>query len=146
MAKRGEFERRSRARRRALQALYQWQMTGQDIVEVIAQFHQQQDLSQVDGAYFETLLQGIAASRGQLDERLSEFIDRPIGQLDMMELAILRLAGWELINSPEVPYRVVLNEAVELAHLFGAEQGHAFVNAVLDKAARDWRPLEAGRN
>jgi transcription antitermination protein NusB len=144
MTKQQTNERRSRARRRALQALYQWQMTGQDASEIISQFRKQQDLSLVDEEYFERLLNGVAGQRDELDEGLGEFVDRPVAQLDMMELAIIRLSGWELLNAPEVPFRVVLDEGIDLAHRFGAEQGHAFVNGVLDKAAKAWRPMETG--
>jgi N utilization substance protein B len=138
------FESRSRARRRALQALYQWQITGQEAGEILGQFKAVQDMSGVDEEYFETLLRGVVAGQQGLDAELEPFLDRPIGQVDLMERVVLRIGAYELLNCPELPYRVVLDECVDLAHRFGSEQGHSFVNAVLDKAARQWRSAEAG--
>jgi N utilization substance protein B len=139
------FESRSRARRRALQAIYQWQITGQEADEVLTQFRAAQDLVGVDVAHFETLVRGVIAEQQSLDEELQPFLDRPVGQLDLMERVILRLGSFELIHCPDLPYRVVLDECVDLAHRFGATQGHSYVNAVLDKAARRWRAAEAGQ-
>lgn len=135
-------ERRQRARRRALQALYQWHITRQQAGEILRQFRQAQDLSQIDEAFFEQLLRGVIGAQAELDCGLQPFLDRPMAQVDIMEQAVLRLGAWELLHCPEVPLRVVLNEAIDLAHRFGAEQGHAFINGVLDKAARVWRPGE----
>ena len=139
----GQFERRQRSRRRALQALYQWQITRQQAGEILRQFQQAQDLSQIDEEFFENLLRGVIAEQADLDLRLQPFLDRPMGQVDIMEQAVLRLGAWELLHCPDVPFRVVLNESIDLAHRFGAEQGHAFINGVLDKAAKVWRPNEA---
>lgn len=139
----GRHQRRQRARRRALQALYQWQITHQDAGEILQQFRAAQDLSEVDADYFTTLTEGVIGEQAVLDRKLAPFLDRPIDQLDIIELAVLRLGAWELLHAPDVPFRVVLDEAIDLAHRFGAEQGHAFINAVLDKAARNWRPDEA---
>lgn len=136
------FEPRKRARRRALQALYQWQLTGHGAGEILAQFRAAQDLSGVDEAHFERLLRGVVADQQALDDALEPFLDRPVAQLDLMERAILRLGAFELLNCPETPYRVVLDECVDLAHRFGATDGHSYVNAVLDKAARQWRGVE----
>jgi N utilization substance protein B len=127
-----------------LQALYQWQITRQDADEILRQFRLAQDLSLVDEDFFEQLLQGVIGDQPDLDARLQPFLDRPMVQVDIMEQAVLRLGAWELLNCPEVPFRVVLDECIDLAHRFGAEQGHAFINAVLDKAARSWRPAEIG--
>ena len=138
----GRHELRQRARRRALQALYQWQITRQEAGEILRQFRQTQDFSQVDGNFFESLLRGVISEQAELDKSLQPFLDRPMGQVDIMEQAVLRIGAWELLHCPEVPFRVVLNEAIDLSHRFGAEQGHAFVNGVLDKAARVWRPGE----
>ncbi len=138
------FERRRRARRRALQAVYQWQMTGQGTTEILAQFQEAQDFSNVDVDFFESLLKGVAAESETLDATLSPFLDRPIHEVDVMEKVVLRMGAWELLHCPEVPYRVVLDEAVDLAHRFGSEKGHSFVNAVLDKAAKELRAVEAG--
>lgn len=140
----GRHERRQRARRRALQALYQWQITLQDADEILGQFRLVQDLSQIDEEYFELLLRGVIDEQQDLDARLQPFLDRPVGQVDMMEQVVLRLGAWELLHSPEVPFRVVLDQAIDLAHRFGAEQGHAYINGVLDKAAKSWRADEVG--
>lgn len=135
---------RSRARRRALQAVYQWQMTGQDATDILTQFRDAQDFSQVDEEFFEQLLRGVASGADELDAILQPYLDRPMAEVDVMERVVLRLGAWELLHCPEVPYRVVLDEAVDLAHRFGSEQGHSYVNAVLDKAARQLRAVEVG--
>lgn len=137
------FEPRRRARRRALQAIYQWLITGQDSTEILGQFRAAQDLSQVDEVHFESLLRGVIADKEVLDNALQPFLDRPLDQVDLMERVVLGIGAWELLNCPELPYRVVLDESVELARRFGSEQGHSYVNAVLDKAARAWRVDEA---
>ena len=133
------FEPRRRARRRALQALYQWQITGHEAGEILAQFRAAQDMSGVDEAHFERLLRGVIAGRQGLDGALEPFLDRPVAQLDPMERAILLIGAYELLNCPETPWRVVLDECIDLAHRFGATDGHSFVNAVLDRAVRQWR-------
>lgn len=136
------FEPRKRARRRALQAIYQWQITGQEAAEILAQFRAAQDLSQIDEEHFESLLCGVTADKEALNEALQPFLDRPMEQVDVMERVVLRIGAWELLNCPELPYRVVLDESVDLARRFGSEQGHSYVNAVLDKAAGVWRAEE----
>jgi len=138
------FEPRSRARRRALQAIYQWQITGQEATEILSQFRAVQDMNGVDVEHFEMLVRGVSAGRERLDGEIQEFLDRPFSQVDMMEQVVLRIGAFELLNCPEQPFRVVVDECVDLAHRFGSEQGHAYVNAVLDKAARAWRPGEVG--
>lgn len=145
MNARAEIERRRRARRRALQALYQWQIKGQEDTAraLIGQFLEHQDFSQVDQAYFEALVRGVLGSVDAYDRALEPFLDRPMAEIDQMERVILRLAAFELLEQPDLPFRVVLDEAIELSHRFGAEQGHTFINGVLDKAARAWRSEEA---
>jgi N utilization substance protein B len=138
------FEPRSRARRRALQALYQWQMTGQTAAEIIRQFLEVQNMQGVDVEWFETLVNGVTNHHAELDEALGHYLDRSLDQLDEMEKAVLRIGAFELLKRPEQPYRVVLDECIDLAHRFGSTQGHAYVNAVLDKAGPEWRPHEAG--
>jgi len=142
MARKGFYEPRSRARRRALQAVYQWQMTGQEAAEVLRQFNEIQDMRGVDGEYFETLLLGVAGSVEELDAALLPFLDRAPERLEPMERAVLRIGAFELRHCLEVPYRVVLGECVDLADRFGSAQGHAYVNAVLDRAVREWRAQE----
>ncbi|MCH8057190.1 MAG: transcription antitermination factor NusB [Proteobacteria bacterium] len=142
MSKRDRFGPRKRARRRALQAIYQWQITDQDATEILHQFREMQDLSQVDEAYFERLLRSVIKHKERLIDALEPFLDRPMDQVDVMERVVLMIGAWELLDCPEMPYRVVLNESVDLARRFGSEQGHSYVNAVLDKAARKWRADE----
>ena len=133
---------RSWARRLAMQAIYQWQLTGQDPAAINTQFQADQDMSKADLAYFQELLQQVPARLSDIDAAITPFLDRPLPQVDPVELAILRIAAYELLQRLDVPYRVVINEAVELAKKFGAEQGHRFINGVLDKAARHLRPQE----
>lgn len=144
MSNENPFEPRRRARRRALQAIYQWQMTGQDANDILKQFHEAQDMSGVDKEHFEVLLRGVISGQEGLDRELQPFLDRPFDQVDFMEQVVLRIGAYELINCPAQPYRVVVDECVDLAHRFGSEQGHTYVNAVLDKAARSLRPDEMG--
>jgi len=134
---------RSRSRSLAIQALYQWQMAGQDIGDIVAHFVLEQDASKFDRDYFSELVHGVPARLDELDKALADCVDRALESVDPVERAILRLGTYELIEHPEIPYRVVINEAVELAKTFGAEKGHRYVNGVLDKAARALRPLEA---
>ena len=135
----GKFQSRRRARRRALQALYQWRLTNQDVGEILAQFREEQDFSNVDTELFATLVRKVSVNQSDLDEKIGPFVDRPIDQLDVIEHVILSIGAYELLNSMEVPHQVVIDEAINLAKQFGAEQGHSFVNGVLDKAARQWR-------
>ena len=134
---------RSRSRSLAIQALYQWQMAGQDIGSIIDHFMVEQDNKKFDTAYFDELVRGVPLRLTELDTALADCVDRDLEAVDPVERAILRLGAYELIEHPEIPYRVVINEAVELAKTFGAEKGHRYVNGVLDKAARAYRPLEA---
>jgi len=136
------FEPRRRARRRALQALYQWQINDDSAAAIIEQFREEQNFDGVDEAYFETLVREVVANRDLLDEVLGPHVRRVDASLDQMERVVLRLGACELIHHPETPYRVIIDEAVELAHRFGAEQAHTFVNGVLDRLSRDVRATE----
>ena len=136
---------RSRSRSLAIQALYQWQMAGQDVGSIVSHFMLEQDGKKFDTEYFQELVHGVPARLDELDAALADCVDRALDSVDPVERAILRLGAYELIQHPEIPYRVVINEAVELAKTFGAEKGHRYVNGVLDKAARALRPLEAAR-
>ena len=133
---------RSLSRRLAMQALYQWQMTGQSFAELRNQFTTDEGYADVDSEYFGQLLQGVIEAAPELDALLGEWIDRPVAQLDPVEHAVLLIGLQELRQHPDVPYRVVLNEGVELAKKFGATEGHKFINAVLDRAARHLRAAE----
>lgn len=134
---------RSRARRRALQAVYAWQLSNTAIEKVIEQFRNEQDMEVADLEYFEDLVRGVASNLGALDEALAAFVDRDIALVDPIERAVLRIAAYELRHRPDVPYRVVINEAIETTKRFGSEHGHTYVNGVLDHAAADWRKVEA---
>lgn len=135
---------RSRARRRALQAVYAWEMSGGPLGRQIEHFAHEQAKEIADLAYFHDLLHGVEKHLGEIDAALREFTDREIEQIDPIERGVLRLAAYELLHRPDVPYRVVLNEAVETAKRFGAEHGHTYINGVLDHAAASWRAAEAG--
>ncbi|GGA08713.1 transcription antitermination factor NusB [Dyella caseinilytica] len=133
---------RSRARRRALQALYAWQMSGSSMNSVIEQFRHEQDMEVADLEYFEDLLRGVERNVQAIDEALQPYIDRDVAQIDPIERAVLRLAGYELKFRPDVPYRVIINEAIEVTKRFGADHGHSYVNGVLDKLAAQARGAE----
>jgi N utilization substance protein B len=134
---------RTRARRRAVQALYAWELAGNPMAKVIEDFRHEQDMQIADLEYFEDTLRGIEAHCAELDAGLTPFLDRDIGRVDPIERAVLRIAAYELKHRLDVPYRVVLNEAVELAKRFGSEHGHTYVNGVLDKLAHAWRQDES---
>lgn len=133
---------RSLARRAACQALYQQFLTGDYARNIIAQFSEFPGLDRVDQELFRELLMGVETHREALDEMIAERADRPVEQLDPIEHAVLLIGLYELRERIETPYRVVLNEALELAHEFGGEDGHKFVNAVLDKASLALRKVE----
>ncbi|RCS29140.1 transcription antitermination factor NusB [Rhodanobacter denitrificans] len=133
---------RSRARRRALQALYAWQLSGSHMNAVIEQFRHEQDMEVADLDYFEDLLHGVEKNVDALDASLRPHLDREVAQVDPIERAALRLAAYELKFRPDVPYRVVINEAIEVTKRFGADHGHSYVNGVLDKLAGELRAVE----
>ncbi|MCD7098300.1 transcription antitermination factor NusB [Stenotrophomonas sp. MMGLT7] len=135
---------RSRARRRALQAIYAWQISGGSAQQIVAQFAHEQAHEIADLAYFENLIEGVLAHRGELDQALVDYLDRSVEEVDAIERAVLRVAAYELLYRPDVPYRVVINEAIETAKRFGSEHGHTYVNGVLDRAALAWRKVESG--
>jgi N utilization substance protein B len=134
---------RARARRRALQAIYAWQVAGGDARQVIAQFAHEQAREIADLAYFEDLVRGVIGRVAQLDDALVPYLDRDVAQVDPIERASLRIAAYELLHRPDVPYRVVLNEAIDSTKRFGSEHGHTYVNGVLDRAAAEWRSAES---
>lgn len=138
----GKIATRRAARALAMQALYQWHMAGQSLNEIEAQFRVDNDFAQVDGAYFHELFNGAARNKPEIDAAITPLLDRPLIELDPVELAILRLSTYELMQRSDVPYRVVINEGIELAKTFGATDGHKFVNGVLDKLAPLLRSAE----
>ena len=135
---------RSLARRLALQALYQLQLNDLSWQDIHQQFMQDPEAERVDRDYFRLLLAGIAGSREALDAQLAALSEIPPAELDPIEHAVLWLGLHELQQAPELPFRVVLAEALQLARQFGATDGHKFVNAVLDRAARDLRAADYG--
>lgn len=133
---------RSVARKLALQALYRWQLNECPWQDLIQEFHDAQDMPRADREYFRELVEGVWRAREALDADLSSWADRGPALLDPIEHAILLIGVFELRHRLEVPYRVAINEAVTLAKRFGATDGHKYVNAVLDRAARALRPDE----
>jgi len=130
---------RRKARRMAIQAVYSWQLSGNSVTDIEAEFLTENDVSKVDVAYFQDLLRGVATSASTLDGILAPFSARPFAELDQIERAVLRVAAYELRSRLDVPYKVIMNEAIELAKAFGADDSHRFVNGVLDKAVDSLR-------
>lgn len=133
---------RRKARRFAMQGLYQWQMTGTPVLEIEKQFLEENDMKKVDMIYFRELLRGVTTSLDTIEEKLSKYLDRKLNELDPVTEAILRLSTFELVQRIDIPYRVVINEAIELAKDFGSEDSHRYVNGILDKLAQDLRSVE----
>ncbi|MGY8861859.1 MAG: transcription antitermination factor NusB [Pseudomonadales bacterium] len=141
-ANKGRPDRRRAARELALQALYQVHMSGATAIEVQAEFLADQDFQQADKRMFGQLLRGVAAQRESLDAMIEQHLDRKLSDLDPIELNVLRMGAYELSDSVSVPYRVVINECIELAKVFGATDGHKYVNSILDKVAINHRAVE----
>jgi len=133
---------RSLARKLAMQALYRWQMNDGPWQDLINEFASEEGMDRADGEYFRGLVQGVCDSHQTLDSTLSVWMDRKPDLLDPIEHAVLLIGAFELRQRPEVPFRVVIDEGVNLARRFGATDGHKFVNAVLDRVARELRPHE----
>lgn len=133
---------RRRARQLALQALYQWQIAKSPLNQIEAQFRTDNDFSKVDDGYFSAIIHGVPAQANQLDEAMAAVLDRPLSQLDPVELSALRIGCFELLNRKDVPYRVVINEAIELVKRFGAQDSHRYINGILDKLAPRLRSEE----
>ncbi len=136
MAKTG----RSGSRRLLVQALYQYQIAGHEKADLLSQYLNGKEAVRADKDYFTDVLKEVLAATDSLDERIAAWADRPAEQLDPIERAILWLGVTELDAHPDVPHKVVLNEAIELCKVFGSVDGYRYVNAVLDKAAKDIRP------
>ncbi len=125
-----------------MQAVYAWQISGGDVRQVIAQFAHEQAHEVADLEYFEDLVRGVLHHRSELDQALQQYLDREIELVDPIERAVLRIAAYEMRHRIDVPYRVIINEALETAKRFGSEHGHTYVNGVLDHAAVEWRAVE----
>lgn len=133
---------RAKARRLALQGLYQWQISGSSAKDILSELNASQNTKDVDTEYFSELLRGVIGASAELEALFAPHLDRPLAQLDPIERAILLLGTFELRERLEVPYKVVLNESVELSKSFGAEESHKYINAVLDKTSAALRQAE----
>jgi N utilization substance protein B len=133
---------RTNARKAAVQALYQWQMTGQSLIEIERQFLEEERLKDAQKSYFTELFHGVPKNLEAIDQALSEFVDRPVDMIDPVERAILRMGVYELLHRLDMPYRVVLNEGINLAKYFGADGSHKYINGILDKVAQQKRAVE----
>lgn len=133
---------RHKAREAAVQALYQWLMTDQNVQDIDDQFEADHDMSGVEVEYFRDILFGVPKHLHELEDHLIPHLDRSIKSIDPVERTILRIGAYELQFKLEVPYRVVINEGVELAKTFGAEDGHKYVNSILDNSAKKLRSTE----
>lgn len=133
---------RTQARRVALQALYQWQMTGDNALAIMRYFQENDMLAALEFELFKELLEQVIETHAELDGLFTQYLDRDVARIDPVEKAILRIATYELQNHPATPYKAVINEAVELAKRFGAEESHKYINGVLDKVAKQLRTVE----
>lgn len=127
---------RHRARKLAVQAIYQWQMTNDAIDYIAVQFLAEANPKKIDLEYFSELVRGVAKCSAELDGHMLPFLDRAVSALDIVELAVLRLALYELAHRLDVPYKVIINEALELTKTFGSVEGFKYVNGILDKTLR----------
>ncbi|MCF6204979.1 MAG: transcription antitermination factor NusB [Methylococcaceae bacterium] len=133
---------KTNARRCAVQALYQWQMSDENLARIEMHFLEENYLKGAQKKYFSEIFHGVPKQLKMIDEALDEFVDRPIEQIDPVERAILRVSVYELINRLDAPYKVIINEGVNLAKFFGAEGSHKYINGILDKVAQVKRALE----
>lgn len=139
-------KKRHKARQFVLQALYQWQLTGNDVGEIILTFCVEINANKTDVDYFVELMRNIPVRITELDQTMTPFLDRPQNELGPVELAILRIATYELLYCAEIPYKVIINEAIELGKTFGPEDSFKFINSVLDKVAVQSRSVEFKSN
>ena len=133
---------KTNARKCAVQALYQWQMSDENLTRIEVNFVEEERLKGAQKSYFSDIFYGVPKQLNEIDAALAEFVDRAVDKIDPVERAILRISVYELINHLEVPYKVVINEGVNLAKCFGAEGSHKYVNGVLDKVAQKKRTDE----
>jgi transcription antitermination protein NusB len=140
--KKNNFKTKQRARRFAMQAIFQWHLTQEDFSTIQTKFLTQEEMISVDTAYFLYLVQGVLKNQDIIDKHLTQFLDRPCNELDLVELAILRLGAYELLECTEVPYKVVLNESIELAKTFGATDSYKYINSILHCLAKKTRAIE----
>lgn len=138
--------RRRRSRELALQGLYQWRVAGGTVQAIEAQLRETNEFPRADEEYLCALLRGVLANASELEKEIQPHLDRPFKELSPVEVAILLLSTHELAHHPEMPYRAVINEAVELAKTYGGTDGHKYVNGVLDKLAAKLRAIEINAN
>ena len=136
------IKKRKHAREKALQALYQWQLSGEDLDWIRDHYQQDQGVAAGDEEYFLELLYKIPPQAGELDSRFRKHVANFEDHLDPIETNILRIATYELENHPEIPYKVVINEAINLARTYGADESHKFINGVLDPLCAELRKVE----
>ena len=125
-----------------MQALYQWDLSGSNLSEIEVQFLQDEDFSKADKDYFHELLHQIPARLDEVEQAFASYLDRPLDEIDPVERAVLRMASYELLVRIDVPYKVIINESVNLTKKFGAEQAYKYINGVLDQTARRLRAVE----
>jgi N utilization substance protein B len=126
---------RRKARELAMQAIYQWQLAEESPLDIEVQFHQHNDMGKVDAEYFARIFKGVTQNTAEIDSKIVSAANRPVNELNPVELSVLRVAVYEFLRENEVPYKVVINEALEMAKKFGAVEGYKFVNGVLDNIA-----------
>jgi len=133
---------RRKARELAVQAIYSWQISQNSVTDIEVNFIADNSKRRFDIEYFQLLLRGVTTNLSDIDDAISPYVDRPLDDIDHVEKAILRVAVFELKDCTDVPYRVVINEAIELAKSFAADDSHKFINGVLDKTVKLIRPEE----
>ena len=135
---------RRKAREFALKAIYEWKLSGNDVASIARHLRDEEDYASIDDKYFLILLNGATQHAAALEAVLTHFLDRKLGELSPIESSVLLLGAYEAVHCLDVPYRVVINEAVELAKSYGGTDGHKYVNGVLDKLLPKVRPTEVG--
>jgi len=133
---------KTNARKCAVQALYQWQVSGESLARIEMNFLEEERLKGAQKKYFSELFYGVPKQLNHIDAALDDFVDRPVEKIDPVERAILRIGVYELINRLETPYKVIINEGVNLAKCFGADGSHKYINSILDKVSKKRRALE----
>lgn len=142
MTQRPNMAARRKARRLAMQALYQWHLSSSPVNQIEAEFTADHDMAKVDQEYFSEVLRGVPSTLSELDGYIESVTDRSVREMTPVELSILRMGAYELVHRIDVPFKVIINEGVELSKLFGASEGHRYVNGVLDKLAQRLRATE----
>jgi len=140
--KEGQVTPRTQSRRVAMQGLYQWQMTNEEVPVIIKQFNEDGLLEGIEFELFNELITAVSSSSDSLDALYADYLDRSVARIDPVERAIMRMGAYELQSKIEIPYKVIINESVELAKRFGAEESHKYINGILDNVAKKLRATE----